>query len=83
MKKCTTNRKLGIEDLEDRRLTAGVFSQVSAFSNAAVSEIALVRSISPIEQVSLTRGLLDTSSWKAGLRPNHNETLVRARRRGK
>jgi hypothetical protein len=39
----------------------------------------LVSTISPIEQTSLTRSLVDTSTWKMGVRINHNETLVRVR----
>jgi hypothetical protein len=74
-------RTLKIESLEDRRLTAAVASHLSAFTTIRQSEVAIVRSVGPIEQVSLTRAIVDTSSWKAGLRPNHNETLVRLRRR--
>ena len=83
MKKRATNRKLQIESLEDRRLTAAVSGQLTAFTPGPHSEVALVRSIGPIEQVSLTRAIVDTSSWKAGIRINHNETLVRSRRRNK
>ena len=80
MKRRSPTRKLQIESLEDRRLTAGMFSQLSAFS-VPRSEIALVQPIASVQQVTLSRVIVDASSWKEGLRPNHNETLVRARRR--
>jgi hypothetical protein len=82
MRTRSPNRKLRIESLEDRRLTAAAITQYPApISAAPRTESALVQSISSTEQFSLTRGLTDASGWTKGLRVNHNETLVRNRRR--
>lgn len=79
MKRRPASRKLRVENLEERRLTATLAGSFSSTSIAPKTEAALVSTIGPIEQVSLTRSIVDTSSWKMGVRVNHNETLVRSR----
>jgi hypothetical protein len=83
MKRRPASRKLRIENLEERRLTASLAGSFSSISSAPTSNVALVSTIGPIEQVSLSRGLVDASTWRMGIRLNHNETLVRARRANK
>ncbi len=75
-----TPRKLKVESLEDRCLTAslgGAMAFAPAMSSLQAYELAGPQTPSLTPTVALVRSY----DWVSGLTRNHNETLVRDRRR--
>ena len=52
---------------------------LNAIVSVPKSDIGLHAAVNVHDLTSLSRGIIDTIVWKEGLRPNHNETMVRAR----
>ncbi len=72
-------RKLRIENLEERKLTAAVTWQLSSLFHAPQSGTALVSQPSAPSTSGLTYGF-HNAGFKPGIALNHNETLVRLKR---
>ncbi len=75
-----THRKLKVESLEDRCLTASLGT--TAFTPTVNSlQTAYELSGSQTPSLTPTDALVRSHDWVSGMRFNHNETLVRNRRR--
>ncbi len=74
-----TPRKLKIESLEDRCLTASL-GGATAFAPAVSSFQAYELAGPQTPSLTPTVALVRSYDWVSGIRLNHNETLVRDRR---
>jgi hypothetical protein len=73
-------RKLQLENLEERKLTAALSYQLTSLFSAPQTTTALVNPYSTYSSGGLTYGSY-SSAFKPGISVNHNETLVCLRNR--
>lgn len=80
MNKKPSTRKLRMENLEDRRLAAGINLQ---YTNLLNLQQQTASKTTPAQQSSMTAGSFKSAGTMApGIGINHNETLIGCSRRG-
>ena len=71
----TTTRNLEVECLEDRNQPSSLTRPITLATSEIASSV-WQRPFDQHAQLTLSKGIIDTASWREGLRINHNETIV-------
>ena len=75
--------KLQVERLESRELPATGLTASATLQQPVTTQKPIQVVLEMVRPHQVSKVIMDTSSWKMGLRINHNETLIRDRRRSR